>query len=285
MKKQKMLITLAGLAVAVATTTTVAAYTLAGDGSTAPEAEYTGTQEPGFTGDGPSTFDLGPGQVNDDGSVSVDNPNGGGKVAPSLHGDPTYDTWLKDNPPTDDITDTPPLHGDPEPPLVHGDPEPPLVHGDPEPPESEDVTEVHGNAPQIEPLEPGDPQPLEPTPVVADPTPKDHNDDTGVVRVDPGTGQLIDPLLATGVDVKVTGEVVSEGIFSVDGRILEVNGERVQVMYYGDGDALDEEAAGISPSGSSVATHGRVSMILWDAPPTSSGAKLPSCCTWVITPR
>ena len=265
MKKQKMLITLAGLAVAVATTTTVAAYTLVGDGSSTPAGGSAGTQEPAFTGDGPSTFDLGPGQVNDDGSVSVDNPN--------LHGDPTYDTWLKDNPPTDD---TPPLHGDPE---------PPLLHGDPEPPESEDVTEVPGNAPQIEPIEPGEVV-VTPTPVVTEPTPKDHNDDTEAVRLDHGTVLLIDPLLATGADVKVTGEVVSEGIFSVDGRILEVNGERVQVMYYSDGDALDEEAAGISPSGSSVATHGRVSMILWDAPPpTSSGAKLPSCCTWVRTPR
>ena len=67
--------------------------------------------------------------------------------------------------------------------------------------------------------------------------------------------------------MNLTGEVVSEGIFSVDGTVLEVNGERVLVMDYGDADALDVEAAGISPTGSSVATHGQASMILWDAPP------------------
>ena len=56
MKKQKMLITLAGLVVAVATTATVAAYTLAGHGSSPPANETVGTQEPGFQDDNP-TFD------------------------------------------------------------------------------------------------------------------------------------------------------------------------------------------------------------------------------------
>ena len=51
MKKQKMLITLAGLVVAVATTATVAAYTLAGDGSSPPVGESAGTQEPAFRND------------------------------------------------------------------------------------------------------------------------------------------------------------------------------------------------------------------------------------------
>ena len=77
--------------------------------------------------------------------------------------------------------------------------------------------------------------------------------DDQAVRVGPGTGELIDPLLATGAEVKVTGEVISEGIFSVDGRVIEVNGESVQVMDYGDAAALEAEAAGISPDGSSVA--------------------------------
>ena len=81
-----------------------------------------------------------------------------------------------------------------------------------------------------------------------------------------GTGGL-DALLATGVEVELTGEVVSEGIFSVDGTIILINGERVQVMEYRDAAALEAEAAGISPTGSSVATHGQASMILWDAPP------------------
>ena len=86
------------------------------------------------------------------------------------------------------------------------------------------------------------------------------------VEVGRGTGGL-DALLATGAEVELTGEVVSEGIFSVDGSVLEVNGERVLVMDYGNAAALEAEAAGISPTGSSVATHGQASMILWDAAP------------------
>ena len=138
-------------------------------------------------------------------------------------------------------TDTqvaPPLHGDPPPPVGRPLPEP------------LDGTDVPGTSPVSPP----------PTDDVDDP-------DDQVLRVDPATGLLIDPLLATGAEVKVTGEVVSEGIFSVDGSVLEVNGERVLVMDYGDAAALEAEAAGISPSGSSVATHGRASMILWAAPP------------------
>ena len=69
------------------------------------------------------------------------------------------------------------------------------------------------------------------------------------------------------MEVKVTGEVVSADIFSVDGRELEVNGESVLVMDYGDAAALEAEAAGVSPSGSSVATQGKASMIFWVEPP------------------
>ncbi len=142
MKKQKMLITLAVLVVAVATTATVAAYTLAGDGSSPPAGESAGTQEPAF----------------------------------------------------------------------------------------QDTRESESESAQ-------------------------------------GTVQLMDPLLATGAELEVTSEVVSEGIFSVDGTIILVNGEQVQVMEYRDAAALEAEAAGISPSGSSVATHGKVSMVTWVAAP------------------
>ena len=84
MKKHKMLITLAGLVVALATTATVAAYTLAGDGSSPPANESVGTQEPAFQDDKLPIFD--PlfytiySTEDDKGSVSVTNPN--------LHGDP-----------------------------------------------------------------------------------------------------------------------------------------------------------------------------------------------------
>ena len=233
MKKQKILITLAGLVAVVATSATITAFTLTGDGSSAPAGESAGTQEPAFDVDGPAILDPAPDTIDDGkGGVSVTNPDG---------------TWLKDNPPTDDMTDTPPLHGDPE------------------PLEPVDGTDVPGTPPVIEPLKPGEGS----GELVADPTPKDDVDDAGteVVRVTPALADLEDNLLATGAEVKVSGEVVSEGIFSVDGRVLEVNGERVQVMDYGDSAALEAEAAGISPDGRSVAHNGQASMILWVAAP------------------
>ncbi len=246
MKKQKMLITLAGLVAVVATSATITAYSLAGDGSSAPAGESAGTHEPAFQDDNP-TFNPGPGQLSDDGSVFVDNPDtGGGAIGiPDPSGDPTYGTWPKDAPPTDDMTDTPPLNGDPGPPVGRPQQEP------------VDDNAVPDIAPDIEPLEPGE--------VVAVTPPKDDVEDLydQLDRVDPGTGLLIDPLLATGAKVKVTGEVVSEGIFSVDGSVFEVNGERVQVMNYGDAAALEAEATRISPDGSSVGT----TMVMWVGSP------------------
>ena len=73
---------------------------------------------------------------------------------------------------------------------------------------------------------------------------------------------MIDPLLATGADVNVTGEVVNQPFFSVAGTIILVNGERVQVLDYGEVDD-PEAAAQISPDGSSIGT----TMVSWVAPP------------------
>ena len=98
---------------------------------------------------------------------------------------------------------------------------------------------------------------------VTPPPEEDHEDaDDQGVRVGRGTGQLIDPLLATGADVKVTGAAVKQPFFSVTGRIILVNGERVQVLDYGDTDD-PEAAAHISPDGSSIGT----TMVSWVAPP------------------
>ena len=250
MKKRKMLITLAGLVTVVATTATVAAYTLTGDGSGAPAGESAGTQEPAFQDDKP-TFDPAPDTIDDGkGGVSVINPDvkgddpPAGKVLPDEGGIVPIGVA-----PTDTQVD-PPLHGDPPPPVGRPLPEP------------IDGTDVPGTEPVIEPIEPGEvvaePPPLVPTPNM------DHEDaDDQAVRVGRGTGLLIDPLLATGAEVKLTGEVVSEDPFSVDGRVLEVNGERVLVMDYGDAAALEAEAAGISPDGSSVGTH----MVTWVGSP------------------
>ena len=151
----------------------------------------------------------------------------------------------------------------------------PPLHGDPEPLEPVDGTDVPGTPPVIEPLEPGvEPGDVGPTENPQDPgvpaglTPLAPTDDVEylddqVVRAGPGTVLLIDPLLAAGAEVNLTGEVVSEGIFSADGRVLEVNGERVLVMDYGDAADLEDEVAGISPDGSSVGTH----MVTWVGSP------------------
>ncbi len=81
MKKSMMLISLASLAVAVATTATVAAYTLASDGSSPPANETVGTQEPAFPGGMPSTFDTAPETIDDGkGGVSVTNPDAEGST-------------------------------------------------------------------------------------------------------------------------------------------------------------------------------------------------------------
>ena len=116
MKKQKMLVTLVGLVVAVATTATVAAYTLAGDGSSPPVGESAGTQEPAFQDDKPATFDPGPNTIYDGkGTVSVTNPD-------VKLDDPPAGKVLTDEggvAPIGKIDGDPPLHGDPEP--AHGD--------------------------------------------------------------------------------------------------------------------------------------------------------------------
>ena len=56
----------------------------------------------------------------------------------------------------------------------------------------------------------------------------------------------------------------------MDGRVLEVNGETVLVMDYGDDAALEAEAARISPSGSGFEPHiegGPASMVTWASAP------------------
>ena len=355
MKKQKMLITLAGLVVAVATTATVAAYSLAGDGSSPPAGESASTQEPAFQDDKLPTFDPAPNTIYDGkGSVSVTNPDV--KVDDSPAGKVLPDEGRMV--PMGKIDGGPPLHGDPEP--THGDPKDPGVPSGSSPStEPIDAPKVEGDAPDIEPLQGlgiavGKPSPeyaqvlelakldlaerleladtdpirlvtigkvdwgntslgnpkqgmmyaevivpgfkmlleadgafymyhtshekevfvgarntpvldVESGEVVAvTPPPEEDHEDAGdqAVRVGRGAGQLIDPLLVTGADVKVTGEVVKQPFFSVAGTIILVNGERVQVLDYGDTDD-PEAAAHISPDGSSIGT----TMVSWVAPP------------------
>ncbi len=63
--------------------------------------------------------------------------------------------------------------------------------------------------------------------------------------------------------MKVTAEVVKQPFFSVGGTIILVDGERVQVMDYRDPGDLEDEAALISPDGSSIGT----TMVSWVAAP------------------
>ncbi len=73
---------------------------------------------------------------------------------------------------------------------------------------------------------------------------------------------LIDSLGKAGATVEPAGEV-TQPFFSVQGRVITVNGGDVQVFEYENATTADTEAALVSPDGSSVGT----SMILWAAPP------------------
>ena len=367
MKKHKILISLAGLAAAVATTATVAAYTLAGDGSGTPPTESAGTQEPAFQDDKLPTFDLGPGQISNDGnSVSVTNPKIDGATGGPSPGGQQGTAVSADDPPAGKVVPIGKFDGDVGPTRDPNDSGVPAVH-----PQPVDEPQMPGAEPDIEyghgiavgelnpgqgtlvPINPdefaqvlelakldmaerlglsdtdaislrklgkmewgntslGNPQPGilyaqvivpgfkmlleadsafsvyhtsleeavfvdgrsvpasddesgEAVEVVLVPTPKEDVEDPDVqaVRVGRSTGQLIDPLLATGAEVRVTAEVVKQPFFSVGGTIILVDGERVQVMEYRDATALEAEAAHISPKGSSTGT----TMVSWVAAP------------------
>ena len=74
---------------------------------------------------------------------------------------------------------------------------------------------------------------------------------------------LIDNLRTAGVNVESEGEEVDQPFFSVEGRIIKVSGEDVQVFQYGDAAAADAQAALVAPDGSSVGT----SKLHWVGPP------------------
>ncbi|MBI3995396.1 MAG: hypothetical protein HY349_05410 [Nitrospirae bacterium] len=73
---------------------------------------------------------------------------------------------------------------------------------------------------------------------------------------------LIDNLRTAGVSVEPEGEV-EQPFFSIEGRMIKVSGEDVQVFQYIDAAAADAEAALVSPDGSAVGT----SKIHWIGPP------------------
>lgn len=69
---------------------------------------------------------------------------------------------------------------------------------------------------------------------------------------------LVDALRAAGATVE-PGDEVYQDFFTVDGRIIQVNGADVQVFEYETPEAMEAEAALVAPDGGSVGT----SMIMW----------------------
>lgn len=73
---------------------------------------------------------------------------------------------------------------------------------------------------------------------------------------------LVDALRAEGATVEPAG-TVSQPFFSVEGQLIRVNGQDVQVFEYQDEETAQSQAELVSPDGSSVGT----SMMTWVGPP------------------
>ena len=73
---------------------------------------------------------------------------------------------------------------------------------------------------------------------------------------------LTDNLRDAGATVEPDGEIIQD-FFSIKGQAIKVNGEDVQVFEYSNQATAEEEAALVSPDGSSIGT----SMPFWAAPP------------------
>ena len=73
---------------------------------------------------------------------------------------------------------------------------------------------------------------------------------------------LVDKLSAADANVQPAGEI-SQPFFSVKGLVIAIDGSDVQVFEYADEDAVDAEAALVSPDGGSIGT----TMVSWMASP------------------
>lgn len=78
---------------------------------------------------------------------------------------------------------------------------------------------------------------------------------------------LIENLREAGATVVDTGEFLRQPCFSVDAKVITVNGSDVQVFEYEDATAADTEAAFISPDGFSININGQICGYGWVAPP------------------
>ncbi len=81
---------------------------------------------------------------------------------------------------------------------------------------------------------------------------------------------FIDNLLDSGASVQV-GEEVEIGLFSVQGRNILVNGERIHVFEYDNAFLANEDVAIVYPDGSGMeintGTNGKAVQIGWIGPP------------------
>ena len=75
-------------------------------------------------------------------------------------------------------------------------------------------------------------------------------------------GSLSKALRDAGAIIE-SNETIQQEFFTVEGRILKVNGTDVQVFEYKSADAMEAEAALVAPDGGEVGT----SMMMWMATP------------------
>ncbi len=91
------------------------------------------------------------------------------------------------------------------------------------------------------------------------PTAPSEGSEEGVVS---NYASLVDALRASGAEVNPAG-VVSQPFFTVQGQVLSVDGEDVQVFEFASAEEADTVTQRISADGSSIGT----SMVGWVAPP------------------
>ena len=77
-----------------------------------------------------------------------------------------------------------------------------------------------------------------------------------------GYTELLGSLRATGVAVEAAGDV-SQPFFPVEGHLVKVNGEDVQVFEFADNATMEQNAMRVSATGSSIGT----TMVNWMASP------------------
>lgn len=77
-----------------------------------------------------------------------------------------------------------------------------------------------------------------------------------------GLDDLIKQLRSAGATVE-TGDPIQQPFFSVEGKIIKVNGQDIQIFEYADENTRQAESSQISKDGSSIGTN----MVNWMEPP------------------